>query len=269
MPARPLVRLTAFLADHPRLVLVLVVSARGSTPRKAGAWMLVSAAATLGTVGGGQMEFMAIDRARRMLAGDATADELDIPLGPEIGQCCGGRVRLRLTLLDQAGRREIEAMAEAESVARPTVFVFGAGHVGAALAGALLPLPLHVTAVETRDHVLDALPAGIGKVRVAVAEAVVRAAPPGAAFVVMTHDHALDFLIVGEALRRGDAGYVGMIGSATKRETFRRWWLNEAGGDEAALGRLSCPLGGTTADKRPAVIAALTAAEVAKALFER
>lgn len=267
MPSRPLVRLKAFFDDHPSAVFVRVETARGSTPREAGAWMLASPAATLGTIGGGQLEFMAIDRARRILSGDAAEGELDIPLGPEIGQCCGGRVRLVLAAVDESLRKEIEALAAAEASARPTVFIFGAGHVGSALAAALLPLPLHVCVVETRGSVMDALPSGVEKAQVAVPESAVRNAPPGSAFVVMTHDHALDFLIVGEALKRSDARYVGMIGSATKRETFRRWWLNEAGGDAAALSQLTCPLGGTTADKRPAVIAALTAAEVAKALF--
>lgn len=267
MPSRPLVRLKAFLDDHARAVLVRVVAAKGSTPREAGAWMLVGAADAIGTVGGGQMEFMAIDRARRILSGDAAEGTLDIPLGPEIGQCCGGRVGLDLTVVDAGRRPEIEALVAEEAATRPAVFVFGAGHVGSALAAALLPLPLSVTVIETRDGVLDALPAGVARAQVAVPEDHVRAAAPGSAYIVLTHDHALDFLIVGEALRRGDAAYVGMIGSATKRETFRRWWLNEAGGDETALARLHCPLGGTTVDKRPAVIAALAAAEVAIALF--
>ncbi|MBK8457805.1 MAG: xanthine dehydrogenase accessory protein XdhC [Phyllobacteriaceae bacterium] len=266
MPSRPLVRLQAFFDAHPRAVLVRVDAAKGSTPREAGAWMLVSPAAILGTIGGGQMEFMAIDRARRILSGDAAEGSLDIPLGPEIGQCCGGRVRLDLRLADASIRLEIEDVARGEAETRPTVFVFGAGHVGSALAAALLPLPVHVTVVETRDLVLDALPAGVAKMRAAVPEKAVRDAPGGSAFVVLTHDHALDFLIVGEALRRADAAYVGMIGSATKRETFRRWWLGEAAGDAAALAHLHCPLGGTTADKRPAVIAALTAAEIVTAL---
>ena len=76
------------------MIRVRVTRARGSTPREAGATMIVAAETTQGTIGGGQLEYMAIDRARQMLArGEATAS-LDIPLGPEIGQCCGGRVEL-------------------------------------------------------------------------------------------------------------------------------------------------------------------------------
>ena len=102
-----------------------------------------------------------------------------------------------------------------------------------------------------------------------VPEEVVREAPAGAAFVVLTHDHALDFLIVAEALaRRDDAAYVGMIGSKTKKATFRSWYLKTAGGNETDLARLVSPIGGgSVKDKRPAVIAALAAAEILAALW--
>ena len=94
-----------------------------------------------------------------------------------------------------------------------------------------------------------------------------REAPPGSAFVVLTHDHALDFLIVAEALKREDAAYVGMIGSKTKKATFRSWYLKTAGGTEADFERLVSPIGGDAVnDKRPAVIAALAAAEIVTAL---
>uniref|UniRef100_UPI0025FD96A8 XdhC family protein n=1 Tax=uncultured Paracoccus sp. TaxID=189685 RepID=UPI0025FD96A8 len=87
----------------------------------------------------------------------------------------------------------------------------------------------------------------------------IRAARPGSAVIILTHDHALDFLLVAEALSRGDLSYVGMIGSATKRAQFTRF-ARARGLDPAPL---TCPIGaGFTPDKRPAVIAAFTAAEV-------
>ncbi len=259
-------RLSAFLAANPRVVAIHVAQALGSTPREEGAWMLVGATGMLGTIGGGQMEFQAIERAQRILAGEAGEGAMEIPLGPEIGQCCGGRVTLDLRLLDEDGRRALADRERKVAASLPQVFVFGAGHVGKALAEALLLLPLQLTVVETREGALSALPATATKRLMAVPEEAVREAPPGSAFVVLTHDHALDFLIVAEALRRRDSAYVGMIGSATKLETFKRWWLKEAGGDAEALVRLTCPIGGTTVDKRPAVVAALTAAELMAAL---
>ena len=98
-------------------------------------------------------------------------------------------------------------------------------------------------------------------------EAEVESAPRRSAFVVMTHEHSLDFLIAGAALARADAAYVGMIGSATKRERLRRH-LEAAGRGPARSMRLTLPIGGAALrDKRPEVIAALTAAELATCLF--
>lgn len=261
-------RLSAFLAAWPAVALVEVREAKGSTPREAGAWMLVSPGAIFGTIGGGQLEFMAIDRARDMIAAGATSGTvLDIPLGPQIGQCCGGRVLVDIALADEARRATVAGRVEREAAARPCVFIFGGGHVGHALADALALLPLRVTIVETRADQIGDLPEGVEARLTAVPEEVVREAPQASAFLVLTHDHALDFLIVAEALGRGDAAYVGMIGSKTKRATFASWYLKEANGDEAKLSRLVCPIGGAEVrDKRPAVIAAMAAAEVMRAL---
>jgi xanthine dehydrogenase accessory factor len=326
----------AFLEKSPAAALIEVAEAKGSTPREKGAWMLVSPAATFGTIGGGQLEFMAIARAREELGGFSPlegemaakqpegvraeawdldsapstssrstaattppgpaniADQrpggqarraaiqaratlpsrgrdsrLDIPLGPEIGQCCGGRVEIRIRHIDAALRDELLATATAEDSAHPQVYLFGGGHVGHALASALSLLPLKVAVVETRADALEDMPATVTTRLTPVPEETVRAAPAGSAFVVLTHDHALDFLIVAEALRRQDAAYVGMIGSKTKKATFKSWFLKTAGGTEAEFARLLSPIGGSSVrDKRPAVIAALAAAEIMTALAE-
>ena len=260
-------QLGSFLDAWTQVAIVEIIDAKGSTPREAATWMLVSPQAIYGTIGGGQLEFMAIDRARQVLASGEAVARMDIPLGPEIGQCCGGRVVLVIAVMDKPMRAAIEERVRAEQALQSHVYVFGAGHVGHALAAALATLPVTVTVAETRPDELAGLAAGVTPLAVAVPEDVVRQAPPGSAFMVLTHDHALDFLIVAEALRRGDAAYVGMIGSKTKRATFRNWFLKEASGDEATLERLVCPIGGSDVrDKRPAVIAALAVAEVIRSL---
>jgi xanthine dehydrogenase accessory factor len=231
--------------------------------------MLVSRSVILGTIGGGQLEFMAIDQARQMLSDMRAPHEfsLDIPLGPEIGQCCGGRVEVLIRLMDEKLKAELIEAAEREEARLPHIYLFGGGHVGQALASALSLLPLKATIVETRAEALEGMPAGVETRLTSVPEEMVRSAPPGAAFVVLTHDHALDFLIVAEALKRRDATYVGMIGSKTKRSTFRSWYLKSAGGNEADFSRLVSPIGGVAVnDKRPSVIAALAAAEIITAL---
>ncbi|HEY6630557.1 MAG TPA: xanthine dehydrogenase accessory protein XdhC [Rhizobiaceae bacterium] len=262
-------RLKAFLDASDRVALVEVARAKGSTPREAGAYMLVSRSAIHATIGGGQLEFMAIDQARQSLA-DARAPHelmLDVPLGPEIGQCCGGRVQVLIRLMDEALMAELIETAKAEEARMPHVYIFGGGHVGLALANALSLLPVKATLVETRAEAVEGMPDGVEARLTSMPEEMVRSAAAGSAFVVLTHDHALDFLIVAEALKRKDAAYVGMIGSKTKKATFRSWYLKSADGSEADFARLVSPIGGDAVkDKRPAVIAALAAAEIMTAL---
>ena len=254
-----------FLTAHPDTILIDIIGTQGSTPREAGTFMLVSADTLWGTIGGGHFEFMAIANARDMLAGTGGAEEMDIPLGPDIGQCCGGRTQLRFRLMTQAVVDEIEARLALERL--PEVHLFGAGHVGRALATALAPLPLSVTVVETRQEELANLPPETKMRLVPMPEALVKDIAPGGVVVILTHDHALDFLIAREALERTDLAYTGMIGSATKRATFASWLSREAGGDRAWMERLTLPIGGSAVrDKRPEVIAAMTAAEILTAL---
>ena len=230
------------------MIRVRLTRVRGSSPREAGAQMFVGPDAITGTIGGGQLEYLAIDRARQMLARGEAQATMDVPLGPEIGQCCGGRVELvldrALPLVEQPG---------------PPVLIFGAGHVGRALAVALRPLPFAPLLIDQRMAELAQAAPGVPTRLTPLPEAEIRRAPPGAAYVILTHDHALDFLLATEALGRGDAAYVGMIGSRTKRATFSRFARQQGISPDP----LVCPIGaGGTRDKRPAVIAALTAAEL-------
>ena len=257
-----------FLARAGRFAVVEVVATRGSTPRETGAAMLVSPAAIHGTIGGGQLEYMAIDKARQMLRPASARqgrreERLDIPLGPEIGQCCGGRVEVLIRLGDPVLAGELVRKTEAGEEALPHLYIGGGGHVGKAMAAACALMPVHTVVVETRADELEGMAPGVATRLTPMPEEVVRAAPAGSAFAVLTHDHALDFLIVAEALKRADAAYVGMIGSKTKKATFRSWFIKTAGGTEAEFSRLVSPIGGEAVkDKRPAVIAALAAAEI-------
>jgi xanthine dehydrogenase accessory factor len=196
----------------------------------------------------------------------ANGEALDF--SPPCGERCGSRVgvarRVEVSLkrVDTNKAAQLIGRLVAEREAWPQVYMFGAGHVGHALAKALALLPLKVHVVDTRPEELHGFPEGVATHAVALPEAMVRSAPAGSAFVVLTHDHALDFLIVAEALKRDDAAYVGMVGSRTKRAKFQSWFLDE-GGDKSLMARLVSPIGADgIGDKRPEVIAALAAAEI-------
>ncbi|WP_284759184.1 xanthine dehydrogenase accessory protein XdhC [Agrobacterium sp. fls2-241-TYG-188a] len=258
--------LSAFLQGNDSVILIEIASVKGSAPRQAGTFMLVSRDHIWQTIGGGQFEYMAIDHARAMLAGTTAIDSLDIALGPEIGQCCGGRTLIRFSKVTPAIADDLKNRWQSEEDAYPAVFLFGAGHVGRALARAMALLPLAVTVVETRRDELAGLPESVTSHLAAMPEALVKTIPSGGSVVIVTHDHALDFLIAREALARQDLAYVGMIGSQTKRATFAHW-LSREGAPPSTIERLILPIGGSIVkDKRPQVIASLVASEVLHAI---
>lgn len=257
--------LDAFLSAPGPIARVRLSRVRGSSPREAGCEMYVSDIARHGTIGGGQLEHRAIAAARALLARGDLAATLDVPLGPEIGQCCGGRVEVSLTRMGTTDRHAARARAAEEAAALPMVQVHGAGHVGRALADLLQHLPVRCVLIDSRAEELALSAARVETRLTPLPELEIAMAPPGSAFIVLTHDHALDFLCASAALQRADARYVGLIGSATKREKFRRFARDECDGLETHA--LTCPIGAQgSRDKRPEVIAAFVVAEVLIAL---
>lgn len=231
-------------------VLVTVLRAEGSTPRGPGAKMVVLADAQEGSVGGGHLELEAIREARALLAAPGRPGPAvkEYPLAASLGQCCGGRATLLLEPVLPAAWQ---------------VAVFGAGHVGRALVALLRDLPCAVTWIDPRAEQFPA-PALAG-VRQQVSDdpaGEVTQLPAGCDLLVMTHSHALDLEVVEAALRRADLGFLGLIGSRTKRQTFLSR-LARRGLGEAALQRLTCPIGlPGIRGKEPAVIALSAAAQL-------
>lgn len=251
-----------WLAQGRRAVEVQILSHRGSTPRETGTRMVVAEDAVLGTIGGGHLELLAITAAREGLChADFSPRDLDLPLGPALGQCCGGRVVLRLQGLSETSLADWPAP-------QPRFFLqlHGAGHVGRAIVRLLADIDCRVQWVDEREDgfppLTGAEPPHIERVCVDTPEAEVALAPPGAFYLVMTHRHDLDARITEAVLRRGDAGFCGLIGSATKRARFLRS-LQARGVRPDCLGRLTCPIGlPGIAGKAPAVLAISTVAQL-------
>lgn len=259
--AHPVRDLSDFLSLNGPVIRVALTRVRGSSPRNEGTEMFVSHEHLWGTIGGGQLEYIAIDRARDMLRDGVLNLDLDVPLGPEIGQCCGGRVELSLTRMRQADKRDSITRAQDQAASLPHVYIMGAGHVGRALADLFQHMPVRCILIDTREDELAQCRADVETRLSAIPEVDIANAPAGSAFVVLTHDHALDFLLTLAALEKRDAAYVGMIGSATKRAKFRNWVRQH--GDDHSTEHLICPIGASgSRDKRPSVIAAFVAAEM-------
>jgi xanthine dehydrogenase accessory factor len=256
----------AWLRSGMPAALVEVSEARGSVPRGTGTRMLVSATQALGTVGGGHLELKAIEAARALLTDpDPAPRSVHYPLGPALGQCCGGAVSLSFSMLDAAALSAWPA-----ALARFHLQLYGAGHVGRAIARALAPLNVVVDWIDERDEEFPSTfsegtlvwPSHIRKVCVDAVEGEVRVAPVGAFYLVLTHQHDLDLRITEAILRRGDFGFLGLIGSKTKRQRFLHRF-EERGIAADRIARITCPIGVEGIDgKEPEVIAASVVAQL-------
>ena len=246
--------------EREAAVLVTVADVRGHAPRDAGAKMVVAAARSWGSVGGGNLEETALARARAMLAaGTEVPEQLVVGLSDKARtehgrQCCGGEVTLLL---------------EPQPVV-PSVAVFGVGHVGLELARILArhDLDLHLVdsrAAQLAEERLAVLADGDARVTVhhsPVPELALGSVPRGTHVLVMTHDHAEDFALCDEALRCTHLGTVGLIGSSAKWARFRSGLVVE-GHDAASLDRIRCPIGlAGLPGKDPAAVALSVAAEL-------
>ncbi len=255
-------KIEQFISEQKLCILVSVSKVKGSTPRNIDAFMLISEQKSIGTIGGGRLEFLAIEKAQKMLVDNWSEQELEISLGRESAQCCGGFVKLKLQKLDDNLVADLLKSEKQKQENLPHIYLFGAGHVGKALASLLVQMPYNTSLIETRQNMMVDIMKPIKTILNPLPEMIVREAKANSAFVIFTHDHELDFLILSEILKREDAKYVGMIGSKTKRKKFENWFLKNDGAS-TQLAKLTCPIGDAEiGDKRPEIIAALTLGEI-------
>ena len=239
-------------------VLVSVDSIVGSTPREAGAKMIVTADRLYGTIGGGNLEFQACGIARKQLELGQGDGLQRFPLGAGLGQCCGGLVNLMFERL--SADSDWDRIAECGDGFE--LYLFGAGHVGQAVVNALQDLA-RIHWIDNRDDMLPRnLPPGVEAICTDTPEVEVDAALPGSFFLVMTHDHSLDQMLSEQILKRDDFAYFGLIGSQSKRRNFETR-MRRRGIDPSRFARMTCPIGiGGIQGKQPARIAISVAAEI-------
>jgi xanthine dehydrogenase accessory factor len=145
----------------------------------------------------------------------------------------------------------------------PVLWLYGAGHVGQALARILAELPLRLTWIDTRAELFPAeVPDAVRIVHAPELLPTLAAAPGGARFLVLTHSHPLDYALCKAILERGDFASLGLIGSKSKSARFRSR-LARDGVPAERIARLQCPIGaGGVASKWPAAIAVAVAFEL-------
>jgi xanthine dehydrogenase accessory factor len=285
-------KLSLFARADQSCIWLLVASTKGSVPREVGASMIVTAHETVGTIGGGHLELKAIEHAREMLkANAAIATQRHFPLGPALGQCCGGAVSILFAPINETHSDEIEKIAAVEeqggrydftrvtdtneTITVPLEFnawhivVFGAGHVGKAIVEVCSTLPCRITWIDEREAEFPKHVAS--NVRIVNSDSPadeVKRIPTDAQVLALTHSHALDLDICFALLKRDGLAYCGLIGSATKAATFRKRFA-QRGHSPSEISRIICPIGrAELKSKHPGVIAVSVAFDLSQRRFQ-
>jgi len=239
-------------------IWIEIIGTKGSTPRDVGTAMKVTPRNTTGTIGGGALEHRAIAQARQMIARDETQATRSFPLGPGLGQCCGGSVTLQFSTTPATVDCEqaLVAIPEHSGPRRP-LWLWGAGHVGRAMVRALVPTgAFDITWIDdTAARFPDKAPADVTVTPATDMPRLATHAPRTADHLIFTYSHAIDLALCAALLRRG-FGSCGLIGSATKWVRFQKR-LRAMGLDPAPI---TCPIGDPGQGKHPDAIARTTAA---------
>jgi xanthine dehydrogenase accessory factor len=271
------------LEAHGTCAMISVAKVEGSVPREAGARIIVTPLGFHGTIGGGTLEWHAIAKAQALL-GKPTQHRLSVhSLGPDLGQCCGGRVQLVTEVFARSDLLQAKTFAAREAEGSFTVagrvlgpdfveqfgdsnrklYLFGAGHVGRALVLALAPLPFDVIWIDSREGAFPSVvPSNVMTIHSENPAAEIAEAPADSFALVMTHSHPLDLEIIDAVLRNPRFAYAGLIGSVTKRARFSKR-LREGDVPDENISAMVCPIGiSSIKSKHPAAIAAATAAQL-------
>ena len=257
--------------------LVVVAQVKGSAPRERGAMMLVYPDHIKGSIGGGELEYQAIEVARTHQPASGFERQMrSYPLGPSLGQCCGGHVKVMyewyapdslsvLALLaDQTSGYSLHEtntqtlprfvahlpeqtpdMACLLSLAKQNcdVFIYGAGHVGRAVVELARHLGCQIFWVDTDEvRFPEVIPPEVTKLPARHPQTLAARAPDKAVHLVMTYSHQLDYEIVSVLLSSGGFARCGLIGSTTKAARFRKR-LHESGLTAEQIDKLVCPIG--------------------------
>ena len=265
-----------FIKTEKDIALIELITVKGSSPREVGAWMLVSPQKCLNTIGGGVLEFSMVAEAKKMME-DRSVDKLSFKsnLNPKFDQCCGGVVSCQISTVTKSTLKMIEKRIKNEISKYKSLYLFGAGHVGKSVIKLGLNLPLKITVTDSRLDVVKGLQNQFRdcvdtiKFNVdAIPERIIKSSPENSAYLVMTHSHATDFSLIEEILSLKKIGYVGMIGSKSKKISLQKYLKRKNISDNTA-DLVKCPIGRPikfSGRKSPEVIAALTISDILESL---
>ena len=233
-------KLTSNIDYKKNIIKAKIINVKGSSPNKINDFMLVAPKDIFGTIGGGNLEYLVIEESKLMLKNKSKRKKLNIPLGPGIGQCCGGYVEIILTL-----HKNTDAAMKDEKVNesfKEDLYIFGAGHIGQALIEKIGNLNFNTYLIDSREEYLKmSVNKDVNYLLSKEPWKVVNKLKDNAYYVVLTHSHEYDLKILNEILTKKFT-FVGLIGSTTKKKRFFKR-LTENGHDKNIIKKIECPIG--------------------------
>ena len=238
------------------IIKAKLISTEGSVPRNSGTFMLITSKYLFGSIGGGQLEYTIIEKAKKILKENISEKNqiLNIPLGPSIGQCCGGYVQVEITKYkngNQSLKNEKILISKSDNI-----YIFGAGHIGQELSKRSIDLEFNVHLIDSRNNYLKMLKEKkVTPIYVEFPWMLIKNLPQKSYYIILTHSHDYDFRIINEILNINSFQFIGLIGSKTKMKRFSNR-LIKLGHNQSIINNVECPIGlKNISSKKPAEIA--------------
>jgi len=220
-----------------------LISTEGSVPRNSGTFMIISNKCIFGSIGGGQLEYSVINKSREKLKENKKikSEIINIPLGPAIGQCCGGYVRIKISKHRNGKESILNENILNQSI--DNLYIFGAGHIGKTLSSRSIDLDFNIHLIDSRKEYLDIQKGKkITNIFAKFPWMLVKNLPVGSYFIILTHSHDYDFKIINEILNFNTFKFIGLIGSKTKMKRFNNR-LIKLGHNKSTINKIECPIG--------------------------
>ena len=239
-----------------KIIKAKLISTEGSVPREAGTFMLITSKYLFGSIGGGQLEYTIIEKSKKLLKENKIIKNkiISIPLGPTIGQCCGGYAQVKIS--KHVNGNESLKNETLSNDALDNLYIFGAGHIGQELSFKSIDLDFNVHLIDSRNEYLKMQKEKeIIPIYVKYPWMIIKRLPAKSYFIILTHSHDHDFKIINEIININSFNFLGLIGSKTKLKRFSNRFL-KLGYNQSLIDKIECPIGlKNITSKKPGEIA--------------
>jgi xanthine dehydrogenase accessory factor len=222
------------------IVKAKIFNIKGSSPNNIDDLILISNDTIFGTIGGGNLEYLIVKEAKKLIDNKVNKKSLNIALGPDIGQCCGGYVQIKLSL----HKNSLEALKNEKLYddKNTNLYIFGAGHIGQALISKLENINFNTFLIDSRENFLKMT--NINNINYLLSKKpweIVNRLKDNSYFVVLTHSHDYDLKVINEVLKKNFT-FLGLIGSKTKKNRFFKRLIDN-GHNKSLVETIECPIG--------------------------